>query len=49
MDESLEDAARRQTETGLDDIYLEQLYTWGDVGRDPRTRGHQLLLYGSGG
>ncbi|WP_145415021.1 NrtR DNA-binding winged helix domain-containing protein [Paenibacillus xylanexedens] len=40
MDESLEDAARRelQTETGLDDIYLEQLYTWGDVGRDPRTR-----------
>ncbi|MGO4529513.1 NUDIX domain-containing protein [Paenibacillus sp. 2TAF8] len=40
IDESLEDAARRelQTETGLDDIYLEQLYTWGDVGRDPRTR-----------
>ncbi|MBB6023493.1 ADP-ribose pyrophosphatase YjhB (NUDIX family) [Paenibacillus sp. JGP012] len=40
MQESLEDAARRelQTETGLDDIYLEQLYTWGDVGRDPRTR-----------
>ena len=31
MQESLEDAARRElvTETGLDDIYLEQLYTWG--------------------
>lgn len=30
MQESLEDAARREllTETGLDDIYLEQLYTW---------------------
>ncbi|MDN8591507.1 NUDIX domain-containing protein [Paenibacillus sp. 11B] len=40
MQESLEDAARRElfTETGLDDIYLEQLYTWGDVQRDPRTR-----------
>lgn len=40
MQESLEDAARRElrTETGLDDIYLEQLYTWGDVDRDPRTR-----------
>ncbi|PQP83161.1 ADP-ribose pyrophosphatase [Paenibacillus sp. PCH8] len=40
MQESLEDAARREllTETGLDEIYLEQLYTWGDVERDPRTR-----------
>ncbi|PIH59395.1 NUDIX domain-containing protein [Paenibacillus sp. LK1] len=40
IQESLEDAARRElfTETGLDDIYLEQLYTWGDVHRDPRTR-----------
>ncbi|WP_297522449.1 NUDIX domain-containing protein [uncultured Clostridium sp.] len=25
-------------ETGLDDIYFEQLYTWGDVDRDPRMR-----------
>jgi 8-oxo-dGTP diphosphatase len=42
MDESLEDAARRELaeETGVDDpeIYLEQLYTFGDLGRDPRTR-----------
>lgn len=38
--ESLEEAARRElrTETNIDDIYLEQLYTWGDVERDPRTR-----------
>jgi 8-oxo-dGTP diphosphatase len=40
MDESLETAARRELEeeTGLRDVYLEQLYTFGDVGRDPRTR-----------
>ncbi len=40
MDESLEDAARRELkeETNIEDIYMEQLYTWGDVGRDPRTR-----------
>lgn len=40
MEESLEDAAKRELEeeTGLRDIYLEQLYTWGDTGRDPRTR-----------
>lgn len=40
MDESLEAAARRELaeETGLHDVYLEQLYTFGDVGRDPRTR-----------
>jgi ADP-ribose pyrophosphatase YjhB (NUDIX family) len=40
MDESLEDAAKRElkTETNVDDVYMEQLFTWGDVGRDPRTR-----------
>lgn len=40
MDENLEDAARRELkeETNVENIYLEQLYTWGDVGRDPRTR-----------
>jgi 8-oxo-dGTP diphosphatase len=38
--ESLEAGARRELyeETNLDRIYLEQLYTWGDVRRDPRAR-----------
>lgn len=40
MDETLEHAARRELaeETGVRDVYLEQLYTFGDPGRDPRTR-----------
>lgn len=40
MGESLEEAAARELfeETGLNDIYLEQVYTWGGVDRDPRTR-----------
>src|SRR5215472_3989824 len=40
MQESLEAAAKRelQEETGVQDVYLEQLYTFGDPGRDPRTR-----------
>lgn len=40
MDESLDEAAIRELkeETNIDNIYMEQLYTWGDVGRDPRTR-----------
>lgn len=40
MDENLDDAAIRELkeETNIDDIYLEQLYTYGDCGRDPRTR-----------
>src|SRR3989454_1389931 len=40
IDESLEAAAKRelQEETGVQDVYLEQLYTFGDPGRDPRTR-----------
>lgn len=38
--ETLEDAARRELveETGLKDIYLEQLFTFGAVDRDPRER-----------
>ena len=38
--EELETAAKRvlKTETNLDNIYIEQLYTFGDVSRDPRMR-----------
>jgi 8-oxo-dGTP diphosphatase len=40
MEESLEQAARRELkeETGVHDIYLEQLYTFGEPKRDPRAR-----------
>ncbi|HEX6288658.1 MAG TPA: NUDIX domain-containing protein [Herpetosiphonaceae bacterium] len=40
LDEPLELAARRELaeETGLHDVYLEQLYTFGEPGRDPRGR-----------
>lgn len=40
MDEALEDAARRELaeETNVHDVYLEQLYTFGAPGRDPRGR-----------
>jgi 8-oxo-dGTP diphosphatase len=40
IDESLERAALRELEeeTGVRDVYLEQLYTFGDAGRDPRGR-----------
>jgi 8-oxo-dGTP diphosphatase len=38
--ESLDEAARRELreETGVSDVYLEQLYTFGEPGRDPRGR-----------
>jgi 8-oxo-dGTP diphosphatase len=40
MEESLEEAALRELEeeTGLEDAYLEQLFTYGDIDRDPRGR-----------
>lgn len=40
MKESLDDAARRELkeETNIDGIYMEQLYSWGEVDRDPRMR-----------
>lgn len=47
VDESLEDAARRelQEETGLKNIFLEQLYTFGDLNRDPRERVVTVAYY----
>jgi hypothetical protein len=40
MDETLDESALRilKDETGLHDIYLEQLYTFGEINRDPRLR-----------
>lgn len=40
LDETLEAAARRELmeETGVSEIYLEQLHTYGEPGRDPRER-----------
>lgn len=40
IDEDLEDAPKRilANETNIHDIYLEQLYTFGSVDRDPRMR-----------
>jgi 8-oxo-dGTP diphosphatase len=46
-DESLDEAARRELreETGIEKLYLEQLYTFGDVGRDPRGRVITIAYY----
>lgn len=40
LNESVDDAARRELreEAGLDHVFLEQLYTFGDTDRDPRGR-----------
>ncbi|MDR3595274.1 NrtR DNA-binding winged helix domain-containing protein [Clostridium sp.] len=40
INESLADGAIRKLkeETGIDNVYTEQLYTFGEVNRDPRTR-----------
>jgi 8-oxo-dGTP diphosphatase len=40
INESLEEAAKRalQEKTGVKDVYLEQLYTFGEPKRDPRGR-----------
>ena len=46
-DESLEQAALRELseETGVSQVYLEQLYTFGDPGRDPRDRVITVAYY----
>ena len=45
--ETLEEAARRELEeeTGVRDVYLEQLYTFGDPDRDPRGRTIAVAYY----
>jgi len=45
--EALEDAARRELleETGLKGIFLEQLYTFGEPGRDPREHVVTVVYY----
>jgi 8-oxo-dGTP diphosphatase len=47
VDESLDDAARRELEeeAGLKNVFLEQLYTFGEVDRDPRERVVSVAYY----
>ena len=46
VDETLDNAARRELEeeAGLKDVFLEQLYTFGEVKRPARTRRERCLL-----
>src|SRR5689334_4053875 len=45
--ENLDEAARRELEeeTGISKVYLEQLYTFGDLNRDPRERVISVAYY----
>src|SRR6266702_283053 len=47
VDETLDEAARRELveETGLANVFLEQLYTFGAVDRDPRERVVSVAYY----
>src|SRR5881296_1990513 len=47
VEETLDDAARRelQEETGLTNVFLEQLYTFGELDRDPRERVVSVAYY----
>jgi 8-oxo-dGTP diphosphatase len=47
VDETVDDAARRELleETGLKNVFLEQLYTFGAVERDPRERVVSVAYY----
>jgi 8-oxo-dGTP diphosphatase len=47
VDETLDEAARRELveETGLKNVFFEQLYTFGEVERDPRERVVSIAYY----
>jgi 8-oxo-dGTP diphosphatase len=47
MDETLEHAALRELkeETGVEDVFIEQLYTFGTPNRDPRGRVVTVVYY----
>jgi 8-oxo-dGTP diphosphatase len=47
VEETVDDAARRELaeETGLEKVFLEQLYTVGDLNRDPRERVVTVAYY----
>src|SRR6478609_1316130 len=47
VNETLDDAARRELEeeAGLSKVFLEQLYTFGEVKRDPRERVVSVAYY----
>lgn len=47
VDETIDEAARRELseEAGLKDVFLEQLYTFGEVDRDPRERVVSVAYY----
>jgi 8-oxo-dGTP diphosphatase len=47
VDETLDAAARRELreEAGLGNVFLEQLYTFGDLDRDPRERVVSVAYY----
>jgi len=47
VDEELEAAALRELseETGITEVFLEQLYTFGDLQRDPRERVVSVVYY----
>lgn len=47
MDENTDQCARRELfeETGIENVFIEQLYTFSDVGRDPRGRVITVAYY----